>query len=368
MKIAVAFLNLIYSVMKLAPVKDRIAFISRQYNEKSIDFRIIEEELREQSPETELVFLCKKVPSGLAGKIGYAFHLLKQMRTIATSRAVVLDTYCFGVSALKQREDLVVIQMWHAMGSLKKFAWSIVGTGEGRNPNTAKALNMHRGYTYYSISSETCKSAFDEAYGYCESGHNYDGRNHAVVSPLPRVKLYSDSKYIEDAKNRVLAEYPQFADEKVAVYAPTFRMESDISAEIEKMAKALDGYTLVVKKHPLMDVKCEGVIVDEKFSTYEMMCAADYIVLDYSAVVFEACLLDKPMFFYTFDYDTYMEARDFYVDYKETMPGPIADNAVALAEAIRMAKTDDRIVKEFREKWVDTTADTITKYLIKKEA
>ena len=57
--------------------------------------------------------------------------MLRQMYHAATSEIVVLDTYCIIISLLKQRKSLKVIQMWHALGAMKKFGYSILDKGEG---------------------------------------------------------------------------------------------------------------------------------------------------------------------------------------------------------------------------------------------
>lgn len=81
-KALLGILNLIYVVMKLFPVKERITFISRQSNEKSEDMLLLERELRRQMPGTELVFLCRRIDGGTWSKIGYCFHILTQMKYI----------------------------------------------------------------------------------------------------------------------------------------------------------------------------------------------------------------------------------------------------------------------------------------------
>ena len=83
-KALLGILNLIYGVMKLFPVKERITFISRQSNEKSEDMLLLERELRRQMPGIELVFLCRRIDGGTWSKIGYCFHILTQMKYIAT--------------------------------------------------------------------------------------------------------------------------------------------------------------------------------------------------------------------------------------------------------------------------------------------
>ena len=352
-RIALNILNILYFFFKKAVVRDRIAFISRETDEKSVDFEILENDLRKACPETELVFLCRKIPKSLIGRLGYGLHLLRQMRVISTSRAVILDSYCFAVCALKQREELTVIQIWHAMGSFKKFGWSIVGKEEGRNAQLAALLGMHRNYTFYTVSSDACITAMDEAFGYNEGGPCYDGRRHAVVEPLPRMRRYSDAQYIADARRRVFERYPEWENETVVVYVPTFRTGADISDEVQKMKDALPEYRFVVKEHPFMQISCDGITADHDFSSFEIMCAADYIIIDYSAAVFEAVFLDKPLIFYPFDFERYSETRGFYIDYMQEMPGAVAKEPAELAEAIKTASFDREKIRSFRNKWVN---------------
>ena len=359
-KCVISVLDIVYSCFKRAAVRNRIVFISRESDEKTIDFRVLEKEFREYLPETELVFLCKKVPDSITGRIGYAFHILKQMRVIAVSRAVILDTYCVGVCALHQRADLVVIQIWHAMGVLKKFGWSIAGQKEGRDPRIAELLGMHRNYTYYTVSSAACIPAMNDAFGYRKDGPNDDSRNHAIIAPLPRMKLYCDADYISDARRRVYERYPEWRNDKIVLYAPTFRKGVDISDDIRKMEALLPEYRLVVSKHPLMELSRDILAVNQEFSTFELMCVADRIILDYSAVVFEALFLDKPLIFYPFDYDTYVKNRGFYIDYMTEMPGPVVRNAEKLAEAVRDTVYDGKRITAFREKWVDMSENGIS--------
>lgn len=45
-------------------------------------------------------------------------------------------------------------------------------------------------------------------------------------------------------------------------------------------------------------------------------------------------MLDKPLYFYDFDYDVYMSNRALYIDYKTQMPGVIAEDPEVLMQAI----------------------------------
>ena len=349
-KALLGILNLIYGVMKLFPVKERITFISRQSNEKSEDMLLLERELRRQMPGTELVFLCRRIDGGIGSKIGYCFHILTQMKYIATSKVVVLDSYCISVSALRQRRSLVVIQMWHALGSLKKFGLSIVGEGEGRDADIADIFAMHRNYTHVLTSSRACAPNFAEAFGY--------DMDHMVVMSLPRVDKLTSWEIKEDALRRIYSEYPDFRGKKVVVYAPTLRVGRDISAETAELAAAFSApeYIFVVKKHPLTDIDFEhgeNCIIDDRFTTLEMLFAADCVICDYSAVIFEAAIIGKPMFFYTFDYDTYGVERDFYIDYRAEMPGLMSPDPQMLERAVATDDCDLSRVRAFAHKYVE---------------
>lgn len=336
---AAVFLNLVYMIFKLLPVRKKVTFISRQSNVVSEDVKLICGEMKSRHPEYEQVVLFRTLDPGLPAKAGYCLHMLRQMYHVATSEMVVLDTYCIVVSFLKQRESLVVIQMWHAMGSLKKFGYSTLGKKEGSSREIAEAMRMHRNYTYVFCSGEECRPYFAEAF--------HVPLEKMVVMPLPRLDLMLDQTRTEKLREKIYHVYPQLQDagKEILVYAPTFRRlkragddEEELVQVIEHLADALDmrRYVLVLKLHPLSNVEIRkpGVILDHKFDTVDFCQVADKIILDYSAVVFEVMLLKKPMYFYAYDYKAYTENRDFYLDYRKDMPGVIVWTQAQLLEKL----------------------------------
>lgn len=356
-------LNFIYCIIKLFPIEDKVTIASRQSSSPTLDIRMLAAEIEKQSPSTKVVCLCKKMEDGIGSKIGYGFHLLRQMWHIGTSKAVVVDSYCIGVSLLKQRKSLKVVQMWHALGALKKFGKSIAGNGgEGRNEKLAKAMNMHKNYTHILISSGRCREPYKEAFGYDDA--------HMKVGSLPRVDAILDIDFREQTLKKIDDIYPELVSRKGSkknvIYAPTFRKNMDFGPKLTELAKAFDNkaYNLVIKKHPLMEVSSEikGTIVDNRFSTIEMMFAADYVICDYSAVVYEAALLVKPLVFYAFDFEAYCGSRDFYLDYLKDIPGEVVYSAEEVANIIETDEFDIRKIKNFAKEYV-TITENCTSYL-----
>lgn len=358
------FLNLIYALFKLLPVRDKITLISRQSDFPSEDFLMLKAEIEKQSPKTEVKILSKKLRKSPGALISYIGHIFVQMYHIATSKTVVLDSYCIAVSVLKQRRSLRVMQIWHAMGALKRVGLSILGEEEGSNPKLAKAMRMHRNYTHVLASGKACVKPFAEAFGCDEKS--------IVIGSLPRVDRLMSEEIKQRTIDKIFDIYQELkqakdCNKKIIVYAPTFRKHKDISAETEDLINTIssEDRIIVIKKHPLMKLCIEdrpGVIIDDTFSTEEMLYIADYVIADYSAIVFEAALLNKPMCFYAFDLDEYMASRSFYLDYEKDMPGAICKDVDEVETVLKDFCFDLEAVKNFAHNYVEKT-EGVTKEL-----
>lgn len=331
----ISVLGGIYNVMKKSQLQDRVLIMSRQGNEPSLDIEMLDEELRSRNIET--VVLCKKLGGGAAGAIAYMGELFKQMKYLASSKVVVLDSYNIPVSILKHRDETKVIQMWHALGAMKKFGKSILDMPEGSSSEIANVMKMHSGYDYIFTSSEASRKGFAEAFGYAPEK--------LTVMSLPRVDALLDKERQTRTRNIIKSTYSMLMAPETIVYAPTLRTGKDMTKEVEALIDAIDTekYNLVIKMHPLTQVKLEGeyarnVIIDKKFQTIDMFSIADYVITDYSAMTYEASLMGLPIYFYAFDKDEYLAGRTFYLDYDKDMPGPICETADQVAKEISSSK------------------------------
>jgi len=79
-------MNFIYSFYKLGKTKNTVAFISRQSETPSMDFRYLINELKTDYPEYEIVVLCKMIGQGMGGKIKYVPELFRQMKAMASAK------------------------------------------------------------------------------------------------------------------------------------------------------------------------------------------------------------------------------------------------------------------------------------------
>lgn len=348
-KIFILLFNVLYFFIKLFPIQNKITFISRQSDTKPIDFQLIEKELKKKDRNVKMIFLCKKLNSSLFEMIKYFFHMLRQSYHLATSKVIILDSYSIAASILKKKKNTTIIQMWHAMGAFKKFGHSILDQEEGTSSKVAKAMKMHNNYDYFFSSSKYSAKYFAEAFN--------TPIEKSVVMPLPRVDLLTNKEIIKDLKNKIYKTYPSMKKKINIVYAPTFRKNHENKEKIEDLINAVDysKYNLILKFHPLTKIEFDKkeAIIDNKYSTIDMISVSDYVITDYSSLIYESAILLKPMFFYCFDYSDYSENRNFYLDYSTDLPGVIKKDAKDIIKSIEKKEFDLKEIKEFAKKQVE---------------
>lgn len=356
-------LNIIYTIMKLCPVQRKITYISRQMNTVPLDFALTKECMEKKYPQYKHKILAKMIPSSLFGKINYCFYMFVQMYHIATSQVVILDTYCIPISILKQRDDLIVIQMWHALGAFKKFGYSILDQEEGSSSTIAKLMKMHQNYTYVLSSSELTAPYFQEAF--------HVRQEQIKIYPLPRVDLLLNQNEKKKIVDKIYSQYPSLKNtrKKIIVYAPTFRKgDNTLKDGVYNLLNHIDfdKYIVIFKKHPLtsLHIHDDRIIEDNEFTSLEFFHVADVMITDYSAVLFEASMLHKPIYFYAFDLKSYMKKRDFYVDYQTMMPGPVFEDPQLLIDAIENNEYDLQKIEEFQRLMIAPCQKSYTEDLV----
>ena len=351
--IAKLVLNIVYFFMKLCPTKNKIVMISRQDNEPSDDFKLLEKEIKSHK-KYDVVILCKKLvgkeKAGIKELLNYSAHMLRQMYHLATSKLAILDSYCISVSILKHKKSLKVLQIWHSVGTMKKFGYDILDQDEGNSSKMAHLLSMHKNYDAILCAGEGYKHDLARQFGYSE--------DYIKIIPLPRMDLLVDKKRINDIKNKIYDKYPELKKKKNIVYVPTFRKEE---TEFEKYTNKLcnlinyDKYNFIIKPHPLSNIKInnKNVLIDKSFSSVDMLHIADYVITDYSCILYEAGFMGKPLYFYAFDYDSYNQNRSLNIDYFKELPGVISKDAKDIVNAIEKNDYDYKKLDSFIKKYID---------------
>lgn len=353
LKFVIWILNFLYSIIKrITKIQNKITIISRQSDFPSNDILLLSDAIRLQDSNIKVVALCKTLGTNPISIISYAFHMILQLYHLSTSKAIVLDSYCIVASLLTHKKSLIIFQMWHSMGTMKKFGYSAIGTQEGSDLKIAKIMKMHSNYDFVFASSPAYLD-------HLMAGFNIE-RQKIVIKPLPRLDLLTNMDYQAMMRQKLISVYPHLSKKKNILYCPTFRKAShDMYLPIKRLIDCVDfeKYNLIVKLHPLFqpDETLGDLFTADKYSTFDLLSVADYIISDYSCVVYEAAVLDIPLYFYAFDFEEYQKNRGLAIDYRAECPGVISSNPKEIMEAISTGEYDMDRLKQFCTKYIVPT-------------
>ena len=231
-KIFGAVMSFFYAFYKRRKTEDKIAFISRQSETPSTDFRYLINEIKTNYPQYKVTVLCKMIPTSFGGKVKYLGEMFRQMKAFATSKVVVLDGYCILASMLKHKKGLKIIQIWHALGAFKKFGRSVLDKEGGKSSKTAAAFKMHKNYSLIAASGDECVPFFSEAFGQPQSRF--------IPIGIPRMDYLTDKEENARVRGNILRKYPQLDNgRKNILYAPTFRDTDEDKAALLTLCYAV---------------------------------------------------------------------------------------------------------------------------------
>lgn len=350
------FLSILYGIFKLFPAKkNKVLFLSRQSDELSLDFSMLKDELLKQNPEIKITAICNRLDDSGSGIIGFGVDTLKSMYHLATSRVCVLDAYWPAVSILKHKDGLVVIQMWHAIGKIKKSGYQTLDKESGRSGKTAKLLHMHENYDYI-IAGGTAFNPF-----YCASFNTTEDK--LVNIGLPRIDHLLATA--ESNREKARTAYPVLKEKQVILYVPTFRRNIELKWESLLEYIDFEQYVLIIKGHPNQNIECdrEGVLLCPDFKAVDLLAAADYVITDYSAIALEAAVLNRKTYYYLYDYEEYTEKNGINLNPFESMPGCAFETPKALIEALEEGNYPQDVLDSYRANYLPAELGTSTKKL-----
>ena len=345
LRLAKVGLRFLYLFLRPLPLKNKVVFFSRQSSTIPLDFTLLAQEIQTQSPETEIVYFCRKMRRK-TNVFSYCLFILHSLYHLATASIAVTDTYSIQLCVLRPKRGQTVVQVWHAVGAVKQFSYQCLDKPGGQPAALARAMEMHKNYDYFIGGAPVWNKYYAEAFNIDESRIlNYG---------LPRIDYLIKTQDSNRAK--FFEEFPGLIGKKIVLYAPTFRKKMKSHWQDILRASKYDDIIIIVKNHPgqIMGTnkKSKNIYYMDKWQTIDLIAVCDYMITDYSSIALEAAVLKKRTMFWTYDFDEYMENSGINIDLKKEMPGNMSDNIDEIMYRIENDIYDEGQQEQYIEKYL----------------
>lgn len=281
-------------------------------------------------------------------------------RFIARAKTVIFESWV----PLKytKRPDTKWIQLWHGTPLKKMLFDSNEKSIIENNPSqkTLKFKDISR-WDFFLTDSSKVDTYFETSF--LLPKHKF------IHYGYPRVKYLLAQRQDEHYKEVIKEIYGFPKDKKLVLYLPTwrdynFRTEDanfDISyllnpAELQE--KLGDDYLVIYKDHAFLS-KSELVSYKnyDSAETQELLAVADFLVSDYSSVIFDAFAANIPVALYCNDFEKNEEERGVYAGMWNDISPLLYNGASELADTIKNYKHSE-LCSELREKYCYNNEET----------
>ncbi len=332
----------IVELMKLFPIKrNRCMFYSSYGANYGCNPKYISKYLKESNSNLELIWVLNspekynlegiKVVKNMS--LSYFYNLVTS-KVIVTNFRTALD--------FKKRKNQKYIQTWHSSLRLKQ----IEKDAENSLPKDyiLQAKEDSKKIDYLLSGCKKSTEIFKRAFW-------YDGVILESGTPRNDFLFNITEKEREEIKNKLGVK----ENEKVLLYAPTFRKGNSLDvynlnyAELLESLKIRFGgnWKILLRLHPHLinlssNIKDENILDVTKYDDIqELLGVSDFLISDYSSLMFDFSITKKSCILYTPDlYEYTSNDRGLYFDI-EKLPFEAVLNNEALNEAILGFDEDD---------------------------
>ncbi|MFJ7156079.1 CDP-glycerol glycerophosphotransferase family protein, partial [Streptomyces sp. NPDC101118] len=352
---------------KLPVKKGLVVFESHLGKQYSDSPKAIYEEMRRQGVKFDAVWSYAGSAKGFPKDATLVKRWSWQYLRALAQAEFWVDNQGFPLK-LTKRPETTYIQTWHG-SALKRMGFDEPRIkAQGRSGQDAYQVALDR-FDHFLIRSEHDTRTLAKGFRLKESVLLRTGypRNDELVAAHR-----NETESGERVRGPLAAELGIAPDKTVLLYAPTFRAGPDgavrgfeLPFDVERFAEELgDRFTLLIRTHYLNSVtlppSVRGKVIDvsRHHDISPLLALADGLVTDYSSVMFDYAVLDRPMIFFAYDYAEYVDdIRGTYFDLKEKAPGPVVSSADELFETVdgfedtaaKFSEARQRFLAEFGE-------------------
>ena len=302
-RLRVLVVRAVFAVARHLPLRPRVVLATAHDAALRGNLAVLRDGLLRADPAVEVVGLAHAARGDWRGRIRAVWFASKAAYHLATARLFIVDDYYFPIYVIRPRPGTVIVQTWHGSGAFKKFGYSVLDKSFGATETLTSRVRIHSNYDLCLVSSAAVAPFYAEAFGQPIERFRAD-------LGIPRTDPLFDVEAVARTSAAVRARFGITADRRVILYAPTFRGDSVTSAvagpmlDLRMLYERLgDDHVVLLRLHPFVRAgvaipsDLAGFVIDiaDHPDINDLLLASDVLVTDYSSVIFEYALLDRPM-------------------------------------------------------------------------
>lgn len=344
--------RIFWIICRLFPVKtNKVVFQSYYGRGYSDNPKYIAESLRGSGKNIEFVWVTngREEPGVPEGFRVVRFRSFKYIYEMSTAKIWVDNSrkeYCV------KKKNQYYMQTWHGGFTLKKVE---------RAAESELGANYVKQAKRDALQTDVMLSNCDELTDIYRKDFWYSGE--ILQKGLPRNdRLFSFSEEdVTEIRNKLGISQ----EVNLLLYAPTFRKNlglEEYTLDYERCCKALEkrfggSWKIMLRLHPNIFASADNISFDERYvinaSHYpdiqELYMISDFLITDYSSVIFDFALLKRRALFYADDISDYINDRGFYFSLFD-FPFNVCQNNQELEDSI--LDFDDEKYREELDKFL----------------
>lgn len=342
--------KILWTAGKLLPIDKKKIVLTSFYGRGCADSpKAIACALHEKDPTLKLVCLTDKkhlnnIPNFVIPK---SYGILSRIYHLSSAKVWIDNNR---KAAGYKKKNQFYLQTWHGF-ALKRIEKD-VGSGSDLDRNYAAYCKKDSAQTdLYVSGSRHMTNLYKNSFW-------YNGAVSETGTPRNDI-LFCDDHAL---RTKVCKWFGIDNNKKIILYAPTFRAnhstdcyQIDCQRIIQACMERFGGeWVVLIRLHPSIDT-----LSDKLFSydgttiinatayddVQELLCCTDLLITDYSSIIFDFALTDKPCIQFATDIEAYKNDRNFYFPI-DTLPFPLSVNNDQLCDCIKSYDRTQTI-----EKW-----------------
>ena len=315
----------------------RIIFTSYLGKQYSCNPKYISEYIQKHAPEYEIVWAFQS-PEEFSELEKYGIHLVKYnsfpfIRLCLSSGYIVTNVRDMNHIPFTHRQT--VINTWHGGGAYKTVGSStaVQSPSERFRQNIAHKTNLTFLSSSKAFTDLTLRNSF-----------HHNGKILECGMPRNDILIHTADS---DLRKKVLDHFHLPADQKLLIYAPTYRENktaSDYSFDTKAVKTMLSqrfggNWSILFRCHYYIvedakNLSSDYINASDYPDMQELLYAANMLITDYSSSIWDFSFTGRPCLLYATDLNDYQVSQGFYSDI-HTWPFPLAESNQELLDNIQ---------------------------------